>query len=36
MSDDDTHLDGTGSFEDTNDDGDRMSVPLMFSVRVKF
>jgi len=36
MSDDDTVLNGTGSFENTNDDGDRMSVPLMFSVRMKF
>ena len=36
MDGDDTNLAGTGNFENTNDDGSRMSVPLMFSVRVKF
>lgn len=36
MDDDDSDLNGTGTFERTNDDGDRLSIPLMFSIRVKF
>ncbi len=36
MDGDDSVLNNAGAFERTNDDGDRLSIPLMFSIRVKF
>ena len=36
MNDDDSDLNGTGAFERANNDGSRLSIPIMFSFKVKF